>query len=192
MSRGWERWDGRRGSGILLMCISNWRKDAKRMEPISFQRCPVPGQAAMITKWKRLPLNIRQHCYVVWCWNIGKGCPETVESPPWRPSEAAWPWCVCVLWVLWVTILIGVGAEGPRSFCQPQSSWDSIKSSVSCPHHRNKMYCGRIWNGHGSNGGSLLKQVLLPNANKVALVTSYKSHTPVYSRCVTSRIMSLN
>lgn len=23
--------------------------------------------------------------------NIGRGCPEVVESPPWRPSEAAWP-----------------------------------------------------------------------------------------------------
>lgn len=139
MRRGWESWDGRRGSEILL--ISTWSEDAKRMEPISFQRCPVPGQAAVITKWNTGGFLWTPGSNAVLCgagtlaevaqklWNLLLGDLQKlpghdVSAPSALGNHAG----------------VGVGPKGPRSFCQPQSFWDYIKSWVTCPHHRNKMY----------------------------------------------------
>ena len=36
---------------VLLMSINSWREGEKRMEPSSFQWCPVPGQEAVGTNW---------------------------------------------------------------------------------------------------------------------------------------------
>ena len=85
----------------------------------------MPGQEAMAQSAAQgLPLSTRQHCCAVWCWSTGTGCPEAVGSPPWRPSEATWPWAWapcsgCPCWSRG-------RPEGSGVPCQPQPSWGSM------------------------------------------------------------------
>ena len=45
---------------ILSMSINTWGKGAKKMEPNSFQWCPVPGQEEMVLNWNTAD-SIRQN-----------------------------------------------------------------------------------------------------------------------------------
>jgi len=79
-----------------------------------------------VLEHRGLPLNTRNTSELCRWWSTGIGCPEAVGCPPWRTSEAAWPWpCApCSGWPCWRVS----GPEGNRGPCQPQPSCEFVKS----------------------------------------------------------------
>jgi len=60
--------------------------------------------------------------------SAGTGCPEAVESPPWRSSKSNWPWP-------WapspdVHSAAGVGPGGHKEPCQHQLLYDPALQSM--------------------------------------------------------------
>ena len=79
--------------GILSMYINTWREGAKRMEPGSFQWCPVTGLQAMGTNWNTGgSLQTSGNTFSLWGGpSTGTGCPGRLWSlHPWRYSKSIW------------------------------------------------------------------------------------------------------
>lgn len=63
-SKNWDFSDWRRegSGGTSFMCTNNWRESTRRMEPGSFQWCPVTRPETVGTKWNSLvPCEIKKH-----------------------------------------------------------------------------------------------------------------------------------
>lgn len=84
-----------------LISVYIRKEGAQRIEPGSSQCHPVPGQEGTGSKWNRgnslwTPGGTPVLCG---CWSTHTGCPEAVESPPWRSSEATWTCSGCSCWI---------------------------------------------------------------------------------------------
>lgn len=91
--KSWERQDcsawRRDGSGETLPIQTNtWREGVQKIEPHSFQRCPVTKQEAMGNKfkYKKFRLNVRKY-FLLWGWlKTERGCPGRLH--PCRYSKS--------------------------------------------------------------------------------------------------------
>jgi len=92
--------------GILPMSINTWREDAKRMEPGTLQRCPVPVQTAVGTSWNTGGSLWTPGSTSVLCGQLstGTGYPEAMESPSWRSAFKSYL-DVALSLLLWVLLL---------------------------------------------------------------------------------------
>jgi len=81
------------------------------------RRCPMPGQEVMGTNWNTRRVIWTSGSSSVLCRWWSTGCPEAVESPPWRPSNAwMWAWEPCYGCPCWSR----GWTNRPRGPCKPQ------------------------------------------------------------------------
>ena len=80
----------------------------------------VPSASSKGSRYKlehmKLPLNTRSTSVLCGHLNIGTGCPEVENFPPWRSPKATWMWLCPLLWVsLLEHELDQMGPEVPAS-----------------------------------------------------------------------------
>lgn len=143
--RIWASWDcsswGRKGSGgILPMPINTWRESAKRMEPGSFQRHPVPGQEAVNTNQNTGAPSEHQAvlCGAGWLAQVAQRLLGLLFGDVQKPWAWA-PYSGCPCWNRG-------GPEGHRRPCQPQLFWDSV-----ILRKKDCKICQQIVHGHNTD-----------------------------------------
>lgn len=108
-------WLKKTEGGIWSLSINTWKKDSK-MEPGSFQWCPVPGQEEMSTNWSTGSFLWKSDSISVLCWN---GALAQVAQRLWHPA-----------------LVSLVGSDGSRRSCQPQQVHDSYKNNPTASYRQ--------------------------------------------------------
>lgn len=119
------------GEWTSSVCTDILKEGVKRMEPDSFQSCPLTGQKAMDTNWDtgHSLWTLGSTSVLCWRWSTGTGCPEILWIYK-DESLEIFKSCLDVVLsnLLWASLTwAGVGPDRSPSSCQPQPFSDLMQ-----------------------------------------------------------------